>query len=137
MTNIPNKLEKLVENKLWKENLIRTVTNNPTNFLNAFKKASKTIDDFINCKWTKIEGSCDEPFENIPVHVSFDENVQDEFFCIRFCEESDSREWYFLDETSGKWELFSDYCDTGDTPTYFMLPIKPEPPKIIPESPRY
>lgn len=113
----------------WAEAWRKQAVHNPADFLPAFRIAFKALTDSAPCPWTKIEGPDSEPPENQPVHVSFDGEVQDIFYCLRFCEKGDSREWLFLDMESGTLELFSDYNDSGKTPTHYMLPIKPEPPK--------
>ncbi len=123
------KLKHLVDKKIWTEKLIETVTKNPDKYVNAFKKANKAIDDFIKCKWIKIDGNYPESLTNVPVYVSFDENVQDEFFCVRFCVQKNSMEWYFLENESYEWKLFSTFCTSGVTPTHYLIPVIPESPK--------
>lgn len=137
MINPQNKLKYLVDQKVWRENLIETVTSNPAKYFHALKKATEAVDAFVNCKWTRIEGNYPESLINIPVYVSFDEDVQEEFYCMRFCVQRNSMEWYHLENDRYEWELFSNICTSGITPTHYLVPVIPEPPIIIPESLRY
>ena len=82
--------------------------------------------------WTKIEGPETEPPDDVLVRVSFNKDVQNDLYCIRFDKKSDSRQWFFFEIETGKLRLLKDYNFSGCVPSHWMMPIKPEPPRNQP-----